>query len=43
MSTKLYIGNLAESTTQKSLTELFDAFGSVSEVAVLHGFGFVVS
>ena len=43
MATKLYVGNLAESTTEKSLRELFDAFGSVSEVAVLQGYGFVVS
>ena len=43
MATKLYVGNLADSTTEKSLRELFDAFGPVSEVAVLQGFGFVVS
>ncbi len=43
MTTKLYIGNLSESTTEQGLRELFDAFGPVSEVAVLQGFGFVVS
>lgn len=44
MATKLYVGNLSETTTEQSLRELFDAFGPVTEVAVLHqGYGFVVS
>ena len=42
--TKLYVGNLSEEVTEKSLTELFDSFGDVNEVAVFKdkGFGFVV-
>lgn len=41
--TKLYVGNLSESVTSKHLKELFGNFGQVDEVAVLRGFGFVVS
>ena len=43
MSTKLYVGNLSDSVTDKHLRDLFEAFGGVDEVAVLRGFGFVVS
>lgn len=41
--TKLYVGNLSETVTSKHLKELFGNFGQVDEVAVLRGFGFVVS
>ena len=43
MTTKLYVGNLSDSATEKNIRELFEAFGQVDEVAVLRGFGFVVS
>lgn len=43
MSTKLYVGNLPDSAKDKDLRELFQAFGEVDEVAVLRGYGFVVS
>lgn len=43
MATKLYVGNLSDSVSDKHLRELFEAFGIVDEVAVLRGFGFVVS
>ena len=43
MATKLYVGNLPDSTKDKDLRELFQAFGEVEEVAVLRGYGFVVS
>lgn len=40
---KLYVGNLSDSANEKDLRELFQAFGEVEEVAVLRGYGFVVS
>ena len=43
MATKLYVGNLAETASEKGIRELFESFGQVNEVAVLRGFGFVVS
>lgn len=43
MTTKLYVGNLSDSATEKNIQELFETFGQVDEVAVLRGFGFVVS
>lgn len=43
MATKLYVGNLSESATVKHVRELFENFGQIDEVAVLRGFGFVVS
>ena len=42
-STKLYVGNLPDSTKEKDLQELFQSFGEVEEVASLRGYGFVVS
>ena len=39
---KLYVGNLPESTKEKDLRDLFEAFGIVEEVAILRGYGFVV-
>ncbi len=41
--TKLYIGNLADNAKEKDIRELFQAFGEVEEVALLRGYGFVVS
>lgn len=43
MATKLYVGNLPDSAKEKDLRDLFQSFGDVSEVAVLRGYGFVVS
>ena len=43
MSTKLYVGNLPEEAKEKDLRDLFQSFGDVSEVAILRGYGFVVS
>lgn len=43
MATKLYVGNLPETAKEKDLRDLFQSFGDVSEVAVLRGYGFVVS
>ena len=43
MSTKLYVGNLSETVKEKALRDVFQAFGDVSEVAILRGYGFVVS
>ena len=43
MSTKLYVGNLPEISKEKDIRDLFQSFGDVSEVAVLRGYGFVVS
>ena len=40
---KLYVGNVPEGAKEKELKELFEAFGSVEEVALLRGYGFVVS
>ena len=40
---KLYVGNIPEGAKEKELKELFEAFGSVEEVALLRGYGFVVS
>jgi RNA-binding protein 4 len=42
-STKLYVGNLPESAREKDLRDLFQSFGEVNEVAVLGGYGFIVS
>ncbi|MCC6353357.1 MAG: RNA-binding protein [Verrucomicrobiae bacterium] len=49
MSTKIYVGNLAFSTTENDLQDLFGKHGPVSEVAIVQdratgqprGFGFV--
>ena len=38
---KLYVGNLPESTKGKDLRDLFESFGTVDEVAILRGYGFV--
>ncbi len=43
MSTKLYVGNLPEDTKEKELKDIFQSFGDVTDVAVLRGYGFVVS
>lgn len=43
MSIKLYVGNVPERAQEKDLKELFEAFGTVEEVAMLRGYGFVVS
>lgn len=43
LSTKLYVGNVPDSAKEKDLKELFQSFGDVDEVAVLRGYGFVVS
>ena len=43
VSTKLYVGNLPDSAREKDLRDLFQSFGDVSEVAVLGGYGFIVS
>lgn len=40
---KLYVGNVPEGAKEKDLRELFEAFGDVEEVAMLRGYGFVVS
>lgn len=40
---KLYVGNVPEGAKEKELQELFAAFGEVEEVALLRGYGFVVS
>lgn len=40
---KLYVGNVPELAKEKDLRELFEAFGDVEEVAMLRGYGFVVS
>jgi RNA recognition motif-containing protein len=48
MATKLYVGNLADETTEQDLDQLFRAYGKVSNVEVISalggggsGFGFV--
>lgn len=49
MSTRIYVGNLPYTTTNEELTQLFGAFGEVSEATVVmdrdtgqsKGFGFV--
>ena len=41
--TKLYVGNLSDETSEKEVKEVFQAFGELEEVAVLRGYGFVVS
>ena len=49
MKTKVYVDNLAASTTENELSDLFSAYGSVAEVSVPvdetngrpRGFGFV--
>ena len=43
MSTKLYVGNISDSTSERAIRELFENFGQVDEVAILKGYGFVVS
>ena len=43
MNTRLYVGHLSETATERTLQELFEAYGEVDEVSVLRGFGFVVS
>ena len=43
MSTKLYVGNISDSTSERALRELFENFGQLEEVAILKGYGFVVS
>ena len=40
---KLYVGNLPESAREKDLRDLFQAFGELEEVALLRGYGFIVS
>lgn len=40
-ATKIFVGNLAKSTTDDSLRGLFETYGTVSEADVLGGFGFV--
>ena len=40
---KLYVGNVPEVAKEDEIKELFEAFGSVEEVALLRGYGFVVS
>ncbi|MGZ3664156.1 MAG: RNA recognition motif domain-containing protein [Ktedonobacterales bacterium] len=49
MATRIYVGNLPYSATSEQLTDLFSAFGEVSEATVItdrdtgraKGFGFV--
>lgn len=49
MSTRIYVGNLPFSATDQQLTELFAAYGDVSEVSIIvdrdsgqsKGFGFI--
>ncbi len=41
--TKLYVGNLPDNAKDKDIRELFQSFGEVEEVALLRGYGFVVS
>lgn len=49
MSTRIYVGNLPFSATDQQLTQLFAAYGDVSEVSIIvdrdsgqsKGFGFV--
>ena len=43
VGTKLYVGNLPDNAREQSLRDIFQAFGDVSEVAILRGYGFVVS
>ena len=40
---KLYVGNIPDGAKEKDIQELFQAFGEVEEVALLRGYGFVVS
>ena len=40
---KLYVGNVPEGAKEKELQELFAAFGELEEVALMRGYGFVVS
>ena len=39
---KLYVGNVPEGAKEEEIKEMFEAFGSVEEVALLRGYGFVV-
>ena len=49
MSTKIYIGNLSFSTTQETLQNKFESFGTIESVSIIRdkntqmskGFGFV--
>ena len=43
MCTKLYVGNVTDDTKEKDLKEVFQAFGDLTEVAILRGYAFVVS
>lgn len=43
MCTKLYVGNVTDEMKEKDLKQVFQAFGDLSEVAVLRGYAFVVS
>lgn len=37
------MGNIPDGAKEKDIQELFQAFGEVEEVALLRGYGFVVS
>ena len=42
-TTKIFVGNIKEGTTNEELQALFEQYGKVTEADVCSGFGFVVS
>lgn len=40
---KIYLGNLAQSTTEADLREVFERYGRILNIELRTGFGFVVS
>ena len=41
-TTKIFVGNIKEGTTNEELQALFEQYGKVTEADVCSGFGFVV-
>lgn len=42
-TTKIFIGNIKDGTTNQLLRELFEVYGTVTEADIVGGFGFIVS
>ena len=41
--TKIFVGRLADGTTNEEILDLFRKFGTVTECSVLGNYGFIVS